>query len=510
LKILFVIKDVEYIDPMGIMLLSALAKQKGHSTMAAVLAEKNLTAKLKSFKPDIVAFSAKTGEHKYYIAANDTIKAFDDKIFTIIGGPHPTFFPGIIEQHPFDALCVGEGDDAWPELLDALSSGSSIDNIPNIVTPGNYSKDRPPAMRMRRTALDDLPYLDRDLFYRTTRLGRFPMRSFMVGRGCPYKCTYCFNHKYNMLYKGKGKLMSRMSVGRLIDEINDLKGRHETQFIKFYDDIFVLKDDEWLDEFAERYPREVGIPFHCLMRANLLTEPILLKLKKAGLASLSMSIESGNDEIRNNVLKRNMTKETMTDAFDLCVKHDIPTFSNTIFAIPGSSLADDIESLDLNLRCKVTLGEFPLFFPYPATELANYAIKRGDFDGDYDKLHMSYQSVSPLTCFTDREKLLQRNLSMLASVCLWKPSLRGLIVNHLIKLPLPRLYFLSYYLVKAYLVKTKIYPMKFSLINTIRSIYESFMLENFKHSEEMFTEKAPEKPPLKDAAKRPPKRAARR
>jgi len=110
---------------------------------------------------------------------------------------------------------------------------------------------------------------------------------------------------------------------------------------------------------------------------------------------------------------------------------------------------------------------------------------------------MSYQSVSPLTCFTDREKLLQRNLSMLASVCLWKPSLRGLIVNHLIKLPLPRLYFLSYYLVKAYLVKTKIYPMKFSFINTIRSIYESFMLENFKHSEEMFTEKAPDAKALK-------------
>ncbi|GMR05355.1 MAG: radical SAM protein [Thermodesulfobacteriota bacterium] len=491
MKILFVIKDVEYIDPMGLMLLSALAKERGHVTMAAVLADKNLTAKLKSFKPDIVAFSAKTGEHKYYIAANDTIKSIDSGIFTIMGGPHPTFFPEIIETHPFDALCVGEGDDAWPELLDALEAKKSIDAIPNIVTRKNFKKGTPPAMRMRRRALDDLPFLDRDLFYRTTRLGRFPMRSFMVGRGCPYKCTYCFNHRYNLLYKGNGKLTSRMSVDRLISEIKDMKEKYETQFIKFYDDIFILKDDEWLDEFAERYPREVSIPFHCLMRANLLTEPILIKLKKAGLASLSMSIESGNDEIRNEVLKRNMSRETMTEAFDLCVKHGIPTFSNTIFAIPGSSLADDIKSLDLNIRCKVTLGEFPLFFPYPATELANYAIKRGDFDGNYDKLHMSYQSLSPLTCFTDREKLLQRNLSMLSSVCLWKPSLRNLIVNHLIKLPLPRTYFFAYYLAKAYLVKTKIYPMRFSFLNTIRSIYESFVLENFKHSEEVYTESAP-------------------
>jgi len=180
-----------------------------------------------------------------------------------------------------------------------------------------------------------------------------------------------------------------------------------------------------------------------------------------------------------------MTKETMTDAFDLCAKYDVPTFSNTIFAIPGTSLAEDIESLDLNIRCRVTFGEFPLFFPYPGTELAKYAIERGDFDGDYDALHMSYQSTSPLKCFTKREKLLQRNLSLLSTVVLWKPGLRNLVVNRLIKLPLPGPYFVAYFLVKAYLVKTRIYPMKFSLLNTVRGIYESFVLEKFKHSEEI-------------------------
>ncbi|MBI5492183.1 MAG: B12-binding domain-containing radical SAM protein [Deltaproteobacteria bacterium] len=490
MKILFVIKDVEYIDPMGIMLLSALAKERGHSTHIAVLADGDLVEKVKSIRPDVAAFSAKTGEHKYYIAANELIKGISKEIFTVIGGPHATFFPEMIEKHPFDALCVGEGDDAWPELLDAINTGKPFDNIPNIITKRNFDRSKPLPLRMRRRSLDDLPFLDRDLFYSSTRLGRFPMRSFMVGRGCPYKCTYCFNHKYNMLYKGKGPLASRMSVDRAIAELKELKKKHETQFIKFYDDIFVLKDDEWLDEFSVKYPREIGVPFHCLMRANLLTESILVKLKKAGLASMSMSIESGNDKIRNEVLKRNMSRETMVGAFDLCARHNVPTFSNTIFAIPGSSLKEDIESLDLNLRCKVALGEFPLFFPYPETELANYAIKRGDFDGDYDRLHMSYQSTSPLNCFTKKEKLLQRNLSLLSTVCLWKPGMRDLVVNHLIKLPFPRLYFLMYYLVKAYVVKTKIYPMKFSLVNTLRGVYESFVLENFKHSEEVFTKES--------------------
>lgn len=490
MKILFVIKDVEYIDPMGIMLLSALAKEKGHSTAVSVLADGKFKETVVSYKPDVVAFSAKTGEHKYYIAANTAVKELDKNVFTVIGGPHATFFPEMIEKYPFDALCAGEGDDAWPELLDAIEKKGSIDSIPNIVTKNNYDKGKPPQIRERRRTLDDLPFLDRALFYETTRLGRFPMRSFMVSRGCPYKCTYCFNHKYNTFYKGKGPLGARMSVERVMAELKDLKGRYKTQFIKFYDDIFVMKDDEWLDEFSARYRREIGLPFHCLMRANLLTEQILVKLKNAGLASMSMSIESGNDRVRNDVLKRNMTKETMIDAFDLCKKHLIPTFSNTIFAIPGTSLKEDIESLDFNLRCRVTFGEFPLFFPYPETELAKYAMETGAFDGDFDKLHMSYQSLSPLKCFTKKEKELQRNLSLLSTVCLKMPWTRNLIVNHLIKLPLPRLYFMLYYLVKAYLIKTHIYPMKFTFSDTIRGIYESFALENFKHAEETFTNTA--------------------
>jgi radical SAM superfamily enzyme YgiQ (UPF0313 family) len=484
MKILFVIKDVEYIDPMGIMLLSALAKEKGHTTAVNVLSDRNLIEKVKQFKPDVVAFSAKTGEHRYYIVANEQIKGFAGSIFTVMGGPHTTFFPEIIERHDFDALCVGEGDEAWPELLDSVEGGLPVDGVPNIVTKNNFTRGRAPEIRPRRRELDTLPFLDRELFYATTRLGRFPMRSFMVGRGCPYRCTYCFNHIYNTIYRGKGPVITRMSVDRVTEELKELKQTHETQFIKFYDDVFVIKDDEWLDEFTEKFPREVGLPFHCLVRADNLTESILIKLKKAGLASISMSIESGNARVMEEILKRGMTLEDLQKAFDLCFRHGVPTFSNTILAIPSTGIKEDIESLDMNLSCRVTFGEFPIFFPYPGTELARYAIEGGYFDGDFDRLHMSYQSSSPLGSFTDKERLMQRNLSLLATVCLFWPRLRNITVRRLIKLPLTGLYFVIYYVVKAYLVKTKIYPMKFSLKNFITGIYESFVLERFKHYDE--------------------------
>ncbi len=484
MKVLFIIKDVEYIDPMGIMLLSSLAKEKGHETELCVLADGTLKKKIKSFKPDVVAFSLKTGEHTYYIKANDAVKTIDPNIKTVVGGPHATFFPEIVMQHDFDALVVGEGDDAWPEILSSLRDRRPLDIIPNVVTKKNFKPGVPIKMRPRLRDLDSLPFLDRELVYKQTRLGRFPMRSFMIGRGCPYKCSYCFNNRYNKLYKGNGPLLARMSVDRIIAELKELKSTYPTQFIKFYDDIFVFKDDEWLDEFVEKYKREIGLPYHCLMRANLLTEPILLKLKEAGLASISMSIESGNAHIRDDILKRNMNEQTLLDAFALCKKHGVETFSNTILATPGSTIEDDIAGLDLNIKCKVSLGEFPVFFPYPRTELGEYSIENGYFDGDFDKLHMSYQTFSPLSGFSDKQKLQQVNLSLLATLVLWKPSLRNLVVKRLINLPLSKLYFVFYFLTKAYIVKSRIYPMKFTFFDTIRSIYESFVLEKFKHKDE--------------------------
>ena len=127
MKVLFVERDIEYIDPMNVMLLSALARQGGHATFLTILSADDLEADLRRIKPDVVAFSAKTGEHTTYIRANEAVKKYAPRIFTIMGGPHPTFFPGLIQAHDFDAVGVGECDDAWRDLLAALEGGRSLD-----------------------------------------------------------------------------------------------------------------------------------------------------------------------------------------------------------------------------------------------------------------------------------------------------------------------------------------------------------------------------------------------
>lgn len=468
---------------MGIELLSALAKQEGCETFLHLLSNGKLIEKVKAIQPDVIAYSAKTGEHKYYLEANQLIKQYFPNIFSIMGGPHCIFFPEVVNEGGLDAICVGEGDFAWPEFLRAMKNGQNIENIDNIYTKKAYLEGKQPIIRPKNENLDSLPFLDRDLIYQKSELLKnFPMRSYMTGRGCPNLCTYCFNHIYNQIYRGKGKICNRFSVDRVCAELRELKEKYPTQMIKFYDDVFVFSEDDWFNEFVEKYPREVGLPFTFLTRADYLTEPILLKLKKAGMVSISMSIEAGNDEIRNKLLKRNMSREQMVNAFLLCHKHKVPTFCNTILAIPGTKIEHDIESLDVNLASKITFGEFPIFFPYPKTELGEYAVQRGYFDGVFDKLHMSYQSESPLNCFSKKEKLMQNNISLLGTVVLVFPWLRNVTVNYLIKWPLTNLYFIFYYFVKVYLNKCKIYPIRLSFSNVIKNFSYSIKLEYFKHS----------------------------
>jgi anaerobic magnesium-protoporphyrin IX monomethyl ester cyclase len=480
MKILFIVKAIDFIDPIGIMLLSALAKRGGHSTSLGVLTRENILKKIVNLKPDVIAYSGSTGEHKYYLAINKTIKSKFKNLFTIMGGPHTTFYPECFEESTLDAICIGEGDEAFVEVLNALEQGKRMDGIKNIVTRcGDQS-----GLRELYQDLDSLPFPDRSLYYENTEMGRFPLKSFMASRGCPYPCTYCFNHAFKELYKGKGRIIRRHSVDYLIEEILRVKDRYPLECVKFYDDIFVYQVDEWLEEFVNGYKGKVRLPFHCLTRCDLMTGDMAKLLKEAGCYSISMSIEAGNPDFRNGLLRRNMSNEQIIKAFEICSHAGIKTFSNNIVGLPHAKIENELETVELNLRCKVSFAEFPIFHPYPKTELGNYCIEKGIYHSSYESLHMSYMNKSPLTCFTEKEKDVQKNLSELGTVVVGFPILKKIILNHLIYWPSNGLFFLAYFFSKAYLVKTKVYPFKLGLRNLWDQFLKSINLERFKHSDE--------------------------
>lgn len=460
LKILFACSDLFFSEPLGIMALSAICKRNGHVTRLVVLRTDNVSEVLDAFDPDVMGYSTMSSDEYLFREADEIVKFWahrrGKKVWRIMGGAHPTYFPKILDKMGLDAICAGDGDFAIIRMLEAIENGKDLGGIPNVSVPGHMEYEKEVIEDM-----DGLPWPDRDLMYDAApQMLKHGIRSFLTQKGCPYKCTYCFNHAYNKMFKGEGrKLLRRRSVDDLLAEIKQVvRDFPAVRMIRFADDVFVIHPDAWLEEFAKRYPKEVGIPFYCLIRANSLTEDIAKLLHQAGCKSISMSIEHGNEEVRNAILKRNMTDELVRRSFALARKYKLNAYANTIMGVPGTTLDDDFKSYLFSKSLKAAAPTFGIFTPYPGTDLTDYAIRIGALRPDYDLDAVTAHHHSVLSHYTSEEKEQQLRLTMLAMLFCKLPDFMDPILKVLIRLPLTRFYSLIGPLFTSFILSTKCFP----------------------------------------------------
>ncbi|MFC1632499.1 B12-binding domain-containing radical SAM protein [Candidatus Omnitrophota bacterium] len=459
-KVLFIVTDLDLFERFGIMRISSMLKSRGHQVDIARSMRDNLPDKLGEFQPDILAYSTTTGYHQHYLEVNRSLKK-DYPALSIFGGPHPTYFPEIIKEQGVDAVCVGEGEFPMLELADALGNGQPIDNIENLIVKTNGGIKQNQTRRLVED-LDQLPFPDRELLYHDNpALKNMRIKSFFTGRGCPYKCTYCFNHAYNQMFKDKGRVIRKRSVDNLIQEILDVQSKFAMKVLWFMDDVFTLGKTGWLDEFSKKYREKVGLPFVCMSRADLVTEQMVKSLSSAGCVGVYMAIEAGNDRIRNQVLKRNLTKQQMIRASQLFHDYGIKIIAENIIGLPSETIAEMLETLKLNIDCKMDLAICSIFNPYPGTELARFAQEQGYFSDDYSKVEHSYYLDSPLN-FTKREKRQIRNLRQLFNVVVSFPWLFPL-VRLLINLPSNALFRMMAEIWHGFCLRFKIYRHRASV-----------------------------------------------
>ena len=392
----------------------------------------------------------------------------------MVGGPHPTYSPELIEEPEITAICVGEGDYAFMEVLDRLEHGESLDEAPNIHT----KNCKAPVQRLIED-LDSLPFMDRDIVYqKSLALRTFRLRSFYSSRGCPYRCTYCFNHAFNDKYRGLGKIVRKRSVDSLLAEIGEVMSRYKTDYVRFADDVFVHRADSWLEEFARRYPKEIGVPFYFLMRANTVTEDLVQLLKEAGCGSVCMSIEAGNPRIREKIVLRKMSTEQIYFAFDTFNNAGIRIYTNSIVGLPTATMEDELETLDVNIRCRPAYSGFSIGLPFPGTEMHEYCKREGVLPPNMtNEQLMAFGQESILTCFSKKEKRVQRNIVLLAPLVVRFPALRSVFTKFLMKIPPNPVFVFVHYVVRNYLFKKYIVPINFTVRDIVTLGYSQMRSE---------------------------------
>ena len=409
----------------GIISLAATLRRCGHDVQLAY----SKTASALRVDPavrnaDVIAISATTGLHRVYLQWVHVLRRhFPDKCF-VMGGPHPTYFPEVIEQAPLDAVCIGEGEESFPDFLAAWQSGST--EPPAGFWLRTFHGTGPVVRGPERSpvrSLDALPTPAYDLFYDDVRFRKLPLRIFLATRGCPYRCSYCFNRTLNERYRRYGPLIRTTDPERLADDIEQVRDRWGLKLVWFLDANFVA-DWRWLQRFAAVYRRRIGLPFFCKLRPERATERVVGTLVEAGCTGVGVGLECGTERLRREVLHRPVKDADILAGCRRLKAAGLTVMAFNMLGIPRESVEDALRTLALNVACGIDHASATVLQPYPGTELARWAVAQGLFSGDFEKLGMSYFDASPFTHLSEPDRRRITNLSRLFSLAAEFPDVR--------------------------------------------------------------------------------------
>jgi radical SAM superfamily enzyme YgiQ (UPF0313 family) len=466
MKILWPVHDLHKGDNqfVGIMIMASLLKQHGHDSEVVDADFSTISKKIGSNSDIIVAYSMPTLYFQLYLRLNRQLKN-KHTFYSIFGGPHPTYFPEMIYEEGVDCVCVGEGEYPMLELAQGLADHTPIHDIQNLWIKKDNGIYKNP-VRPLIEDLDRLPLPDHNIF-RKAIPHTIWKAVVMTSRGCPYQCSYCYNHSYQKLYKGKGTLVRRRSVQNVIQELQLIRKHKCYQYIQILDDLFTLSPD-WVKEFSDSYKKYIDIPFSCLARADYITEDIVNNLKRAGCCRILLGIETGDEYLRKNVLKRNMSNESIINAAHIIKKSGIKLMTANILGIPGGSFESDLKTWELNARIKPDYAGVNLMQPYHGTDIHEYAKQNNLLSMEESERNETKVSKYSTIRYTDNiEKKKAENFQKLFPFAVSVPFLIPLI-KVLIQLPQNKLYYLLFSLQVNYYHYFRIIPARIGIKNLIK------------------------------------------
>lgn len=379
----FVFLQKDPIPNLATMCLSAVLKARGHEVDVLIdPAERDIVRSTRRLDPDVVCLSATTGQHVWQLSVARAIKRRWNPI-VLMGGPHPTFYPKVLEEETcLDYVCLGEGEDCIVELADVLEGDRDPATVPNLGWRDEDGGVVYNPMRPLEQDPDQWPFPDREVYDRYPFVEKRRTVSVMAARGCPYKCTFCFNVTLQEMYRGKGKYVRTKSVDYMIAELKDILARYpHVRQVGFADDIFIMNFRKWGKPFLKRYAEEIGLPFSCLLRPDLVHKELVDDLKAANCKMIKIGLESGVEDLRVGVLKKGrLTNEQMVVAGRLIKEAGITLYTFNIVGIPGETVDMAFETADLNIAMGTDHAWASICQPYPGTHLEDWSVENGFLD----------------------------------------------------------------------------------------------------------------------------------
>ena len=408
MKILFVypgyiVREV----PLNLMYVSAAAKAAGHDTRLFHFSpyrqpswiqntgdriEQGFKDMMRLYDPDLVAFSVIIQDYSITRRLTSVSKEMFN-VPVIWGGIEPILRPEKCIREPgVDFICTGEGEGIFPEFLDFIERDRDVSSIQGIWTKdskGNMIENGRPNLI---SDLDELPFPDRDLLGPEYYQAELTGANILSGRGCPFPCSFCQNKTLMEIYKDKGHFVRYRSIENVFKELELLIDKYNAPCFYFSDEIFTLNKKRVI-KFCSEYKSRIGRPFMIQTRVDHMNEELAGSLSNAGCFMVSMSIESGNDEMRNTIMKKGFSREQIYKAYKLVHDHEMSSTSFNMIGAPGETVETIQESIDINRELRPNRILCSIFMPLPGTELWQHCIEKNLMCRDISETTNYYSQV---------------------------------------------------------------------------------------------------------------------
>jgi anaerobic magnesium-protoporphyrin IX monomethyl ester cyclase len=370
--------------PLGILYLAAQLRKKAgiEPVILDTTFKRNplsfLEAELKRIRPDIIGISAMMTMARDALEFARMAKAILPESKVIMGGPHATVLPlRVLAAECVDAICAGEGEESFCEMVQK----GSFEGVPGFC----YSDDSAEEPGGREIVcnperafipdLDKLPFPAFDLidmekyfqnwFQLDTVAPGLRGTSVLATRGCPFRCSYC----QPTLDRIFGKTLRKRSPLHVCEELGWLVERFKLNAFLFADDTFIV-DRAWVIGFCEEVlKRDLRLFWGCNVRADLVDEDMLARMKQAGLRKIYIGIEAYSDRIREEIYNKKISRDQIEAAVRGSRKLGLGIQGYFMLGAPGETRHEVLQTLRWARTLALDDATFNLTTPLPGTYL---------------------------------------------------------------------------------------------------------------------------------------------
>jgi len=295
------------------------------------------------FKPDIVAISALFNScYDYIEIITSTMKSIKPDALIVIGGGLATnLFSELMNSfEDIDGACYGEGELPFCQLIEAPNKVEYLESNSSWITRNSLKTGRVPQTNLL-VDLDEIPFFDYDLIdlksyasrsldKRYASMSKTEM-SIHTSRGCPFDCVFCANGKVH------GKKVRYMSVDKVINEVAQMIQQYSIDVLLIEDDHFLSNKNRAKIILQEIFKFGIKVEFPNGIAVYAIDEEIGGLLKKAGVTTISLAIESGSDYVLRYIIKKPLVVKMIKPAVIFLMQNGIDVHAFIVTGLPGET-----------------------------------------------------------------------------------------------------------------------------------------------------------------------------